>query len=125
MGCPVYNNPSEYQDCVSSLSSLSSSSTTMGEKYDWATWRMYNRITTARRNRSTINPHADATSAVIIDAEMNVNESTGINMYRDVQQNDRNDYCFQSEDDNWSGGEEDSCYESCSGIFLLDMETSC
>jgi len=110
--CPVSNNTSDYQDCMASSS--------MGRQYDWATWRMYDRITTTRCKQAMTNPHATATSSVIIDTEMNKDICTA------VRESEGDDYWSQSEDDgNWSQSEEDSSDESSSGIFLLDMEIAC
>jgi len=41
----------------------SSVSASAEQMYDWATWRMYHRITTARRNKSSVAPLSDGNAS--------------------------------------------------------------
>mmetsp|Transcript_65437 Transcript_65437/g.77462 ORF Transcript_65437/g.77462 Transcript_65437/m.77462 type:complete len:145 (-) Transcript_65437:266-700(-) len=106
--CPAPKNPSNYWE-YNMLSSR------MERQYDCATWRMYHRITTARRKRATVAPYAMATSVRNFDRVGQITDAVDNNssLTLPVTKCD-GEYCHQP-------NIEDQYEESSSGIFQLDM----
>lgn len=99
MPCPVPSGPFDEENEVSS----------MERQYDWATWRMYDRITSARCKRAQIVPHfAKMSDDVIAQKPMVTFDSQKGNTLLPHNEYETNDEIS-----------EDICDES-SGVFILD-----